>query len=569
MSQDFTKTLVKDDRLMVTDSVSYAVVKGGSSMTASQFQAISNSPSSITFNVQVPSQETIVSRNLQIQNVMTFTVIGTPLPQNPLFVYGESEAFAPFPFNQMVNTQTFSINNTTVSQNTKEILSVLTRIHDKRELSRYNGMCPTLFDSYKYYSDAQGTNNNPLASFSNLADNDLIPRGAFPPSSIVYTRNDTGAVVPDVALLADGLLSFTATIQITTTEPILVSPWAFGSVDGQQGMYGIQNLNAVFNLNPIVNRAWRSCGGYCAILPTVTLTAITSTLLFQFISPHPSDLMPSRNVVPYYELPRYFTTGLNDMAPGTTQRISSQSLQLNQIPDKLYIVVQKTQSAQNITDSDSWLTINSISINWNNQSGILSSATQQDLFRMSVENGVNQNWLEFSGRAGAVGGYTTYTCGSVLCLEFGKDIELQQDYYAPGSLGNFNLQLTLNATNNSSDYLPGRNLQLMVITQNSGVFSLERGVASSYLGILTKSDVLEASRQTPHAYTEALRMVGGKGFFNRIKSTLGKVMPKIWEHVGRPLVQHHKHNLGLGMSGAGGSGSGTSGGMGSLEDRIM
>jgi hypothetical protein len=53
MSQDFQKVLVKDDRLNVTDAVQYAVHKGGQNMTPATFQAISQTPSSVTFNIQV------------------------------------------------------------------------------------------------------------------------------------------------------------------------------------------------------------------------------------------------------------------------------------------------------------------------------------------------------------------------------------------------------------------------------------------------------------------------------------------------------------------------------------
>lgn len=53
MSQDFKKVLVKSDVLNVTDAIGYAVVKGGQNMTPAYFNAISASPSSVTFNIQV------------------------------------------------------------------------------------------------------------------------------------------------------------------------------------------------------------------------------------------------------------------------------------------------------------------------------------------------------------------------------------------------------------------------------------------------------------------------------------------------------------------------------------
>jgi len=607
MSQDFQKVLVKDDRLMVTDSVKYAVIKGGSNMTCSQYQAISATTSNITFNIQVPSQETIISRNALIRTTLNFSVTATPLSNAdavPFLDIGTQDALAPFPLHQMVNSVQWTINNNTVSQNTREILPVLCRIHDKRWLARYNGMTPTMFDTYGSYNDAVGALNNPLGTWQSATslDNDLIPRGCFP-------INITSAnVIPALSTAP-----VTTTFSVTITEPVMISPWVFAG-DESCGMYGIQNLNAVYNLNALASTAFRmaNVNTRFSVAPVVTLASLANTqLLLQYLTPHPSDLMPSRNCLPYYELPRYLTANLGafpapsnmyltnasadvmssgpqlvgaytagQLPTAQSQTIVSTSLQLNQIPDKLYISVQLPPASKNVSSTDSFLAIQGISINWNNSSGLLSSATQQDLWRMSVENGINQSFQEFQGfTAGPINqvqytngsgavvpvGAQTYiqTCGSVLCLEFGKDIELKDDYYAPGSLGNFQLQFNLIVANYSPAVIPIGALQMQTIVQNSGVFSLERGVASSYLGILTKSDVLEASREKPYAYSDAIRMVGGKeSFFKRLLPHLAKLAPHVMGAV--------KEYVGKGQSGGGSSGGRhhRKVGMGSLDDRL-
>jgi len=600
MSQDFKKVLVKDNRLMVTDSVKYAVVKGGSNMTCSRFPAVGSGPftSNINFNIAVPSQETVISRNALIEATMVFNITGATTQTatapsdaqtgvNYLFNYGGVDSFGPFPFHQCVNSTQWTINNNTVSQNTRDILAIICRIHDKRWLSRYNGTTPTMFDSYfnapnyqSGYSTSGGSYlNNPASAFFGMSlDNDLLTRGAFPVSIL-----STGSFISGANYNAGSGASRTVFVQITVTEPVLLSPWTFAG-DDSQGMYGIQNLNAVYNLSNVANTAVRFGGilanrftvGAGVVLPSVTLSQVsTATLLLQFLTPHPSDLMPSRNVMPYYELPRYITPA---PAIGITSSvtISSQSLQLNQIPDKIYISVGKPMGSRLNSDSDAWLVIQGISINWNNSSGLLSSATQQDLYRMSVENGVNLNWLEFSGTAQAspfVGGATALnaglvtvpTCGSVLCLEFGKDIELKDDYYAPGSLGNFQLQFNLRVYNQSGVALNQGDYQILTMIQNSGVFSLERGVASSYLGILTKSDVLEASRTQAHAYSSALRMVGGgetPSFFSRLMGTVGRLAPAGLELLSQG-IKDFQENKGKGYSGGKRHKD-----MGALEDRL-
>lgn len=50
---DFVKVKVIDPRLNVTDRVKYKVEKGGQNVTCAQFNAISQTTSSHTYNVQV------------------------------------------------------------------------------------------------------------------------------------------------------------------------------------------------------------------------------------------------------------------------------------------------------------------------------------------------------------------------------------------------------------------------------------------------------------------------------------------------------------------------------------
>ncbi|MFM7984936.1 MAG: major capsid protein V20 domain-containing protein, partial [Candidatus Fonsibacter sp.] len=110
-----------------------------------------------------------------------------------------------------------------------------------------------------------------------------------------------------------------------------------------------------------------------------------------------------------------------------------------------------------------------------NQAGLLSSMTPEQLLRNSVQGGLaNMSWDEFSGSmtsccgkydgiAAAVqrsgfnrvgpnlaktrgpnpGVQYVPTTGTILVLNFGEVIQLTEEYYAPGSLGTFNLQLTV------------------------------------------------------------------------------------------------------------------------------
>ena len=675
MSADFEKVLIKDPRLDVSDSIKYGVIKGGQNMTASPFNAISASNSQLVFNIQVPSEQTIIDRRVLLQTELNLElnfidpqgwfawapsltatgntaivapVSGTQLGGATGSCYGTLSALAPFPLHQLMTVMNATINNNTVSLNIRDVLPAMIRMLDLEDLVQWNNSAPTYPDPLASYATSYGNLSNPHASYWNTADPRMIHRGCYVPTRVGFRSiAATGNVVPVNGVPAISPAIINERWSWLITEPLLLSPFIFAHLKcNGQGFYGIQNLNFVFNIGD-TSRVFRGFAGSSAQGPnpasysynnpspalgfggsggslpylscrlgnnnvltnnvtptpgtqvvadgviagwsdgTTSLFTLGKTrLLFNFLTPHPSDLMPARNIVPFYELPRYISAGgdvsaaVNQAAlvgagytnpqgaqltPGTGL-LQTNSLQLNQIPDKLIIFVRKLASNQSYGDPDVALPINNISINFNNMSGILASASQVQLFQMTRENGCSSNYLDFTGAAmstrqgviayngqgvppytgvqnnvtavnalyGATGGpgnaattlsQNTYiqqvvaTSGSYLCLEFGKDIQLTEDFYAPGSLGNFNLQVQIGVNNyNGYGYDSSNPCEIVLITMNSGVFVCERGTSSTYTGILTKQDVLEASQQDHYTHDDVNRMVGG-GFFGRILSS--------------------------------------------------
>ena len=651
MSADFSKVLVKDDRLDVVDNIKYAVIKGGQNVTAAQFQAISRSNNQLVFNIQVPSEQTLIDRRVLLQadfsiqvrsTIWKYTTGTTPTARvaSPKGCgYGQFASLAPFPLHQMMTVASATINNNTVSVNIRDVLPAIQRLLEERELSSYNGYTPSFTDPLYSYTDGVGSVNNPLAGQYTSADLDFNGRG-----SIALTNY---TCVPDPA---DATLTL-ETFSFHISEPLMISPFIYSDPKcNGQAFYGIQNMNFVLNIGDL-NRAFRGlygCNGLVdvnAVTPGFDANAIyaspagsmigsagagqslpaivsvspstafdgsmfqTARLLFMFLTPHPSDLMPARNIVPFYELPRYITStpASSLIAPLTSVGVSatntsantclqysttggticmSQTLQLNQIPDKLIVMVRKQLSSQKYGDSDSYLPIRGVSINFNNNSGILASATCEDLYRMSKDNGSTQNWQQWLGVANNISLSGVYsgaadtaikvsgtsalseadfsninfrsvpTVGSLLVLEFGKDIQLVEDFFAPGSLGNFNIQIQLRCDNQmvlpvgsaSAGNIP---IELVMITMNSGVFVCERGTSSTYTGILTRADVLEASDQDAYTRSDVQRMVGG-GFLDMIKSGVRKLAPiakAVAPHVLPHVEKYAKSKLGLGHGG--------------------
>jgi len=134
------------------------------------------------------------------------------------------------------------------------------------------------------------------------------------------------------------------------------------------------------------------------------------------------------------------------------------------------------------------------------------------------------------------------TTGTILVLNFGEVIQLTEEYYAPGSLGTFNLQINVQAQNNQNEDWAANSYELVIMTLNSGVFVNERGTSSTFLSLLTKQDVLDALQQQPYSNFEVRRMVGG-GFLDNIRSAMGWIHSKLpavrgaLEHISHPYAQ--------------------------------
>jgi len=570
MSNDFKKVLVKDDRLMVTDSLNYAVVKGGQSVVSQTQSAISQSTSSISFNLQVPSEQTIVDRKVFVSATIQ---VGWTTTGSPTLVYGQNLALAPFPLHQMCSTIQSTINNNVTSINIRDVLPFLVRSNDCRELQKSMSSSPTMPDSMFYYSDSvgsagmravgvvatspneivlNGNAGNTLGNFlTGSIDTDLLPNGSYAGPNAGTTPIGGGATADQPVVLSyspDGSNWYTQGSQgganasanlwrltFTTTEPVLCQPFLWSDpVSNRQGMYGVQTIQLQYNVanaDRVVRFIEKQYTPGSLNTTPITVTGSASVnsvqsarLFLKYLTPHPSDLLPARNVIPLLTYDRYFANANNPAIPknyGSVVQVPSNTYNLTQIPDKICIFFRKKMTNQRPTDADAVPVIRNISINFNNNAGLLSSATLQDLYYYSVQAGSNQSFQEFCGQAYApnlpiAGTAITPTIGSYLMLDFATIIQLTEDFYAPGSLGNFQLQFTcgLQAGNVTDPVDPGTNafnassLETVLVVMNSGIMVTERGQTSTYTGILTKQDVLDASQQQPFGRMSVKRMVG-------------------------------------------------------------
>ena len=178
---------------------------------------------------------------------------------------------------------------------------------------------------------------------------------------------------------------------------------------------------------------------------------------------------------------------------GESALLTFNNVQLGSIPSKILIYAKKP----NLTtyDSNFFMPITGAAFNFANRSGVLSSATQVDLYNMSVKNGLQMNYYEFSG-SGVSNDFMgdpvlVPTTGGILVVDPAIDLSIASEY-TNMSKGQFNMQFQITVKNQTKEAITPT---MYMICVNSGVFITERGTSRFDIGLLDKEAVLSAKNQ--------------------------------------------------------------------------
>jgi hypothetical protein len=477
----------------------YAILKGGRQVSWQQVTATSNlSTTQIVFNAPPPSAGFIVDRKFLVRVMVQGVFAGTS-GGGPLLQLGTNDGFRQFPLNFCTAVTTITLNNSTFSVNTSEVLpALLTMNGPKQDYDLEYSTAPSMPDSYQNYGDwtTYGSAKNPLALYGE--NSSQIPRGGFPINVISNT-------------------SSAATIQAVITESLYDSPIKFGP-GLESGFIGITNVTVALTMNPL-QRMWSSANTTLSGPPVFTFYQ-SPQMLFTYITPQLVPAVPKQIMYPYYKVEYILTPGPT-LSPGQSASISGTSIQWPSIPKAAIIFAAITQSQRSYLTSDSWAAINSVTINFNNMSSLLASATQQDLYKISVGNGSQLPW----------GAWSQYR-GSVLPIMFGKDIGLDA-IEAPGLGGQYQFQPTVNITN--VNLTQTFQYDLYVVYIQEGICTIAEGNCIPQIGVISPLDIASSVNSPFMDYKEAERMWGGSDFFGSLRSYLGRFVEGVQKAV--PYVE--------------------------------
>lgn len=511
--------LVRDPRTDLTSPRDYAILKAGSFSQFKQWTTTSVSASQITFSCPPPSGSIIVDRKIYLTMPIRLTLTGTSTATGQVLLNADQDAPRAFPISSSIDTLSVSINNQSVSIQMADIIQAMLHYHNDTQLTEKDySMTPSQLDQSQQYSSLFGSVRSPMASYGDSVDQSVMSRGGFP-FTIVSQNTSTGSGQ-----------NLTSVVDFVVSEPLFLSPLFFGKGDSM-GFYNVNTMDFTMTfLSQTGNRMWShdatSVGVALAVnnvawqfngfaSPAFSYAINQPILNITYITPQEEYKIPYDFPLtyPYFEVVRFPTDSNSAIAPAQPPiSLISNNIQLSGIPRKIYVFARSrnTDLYSSPSNTDTFLAITGVTAQFQNYNGLFSSASAHQLYEMSVKNGCNMSWTQWSG--GPVYNpnlSATYgTIGSVLCIMPGPDIGLASDE-APGKLGQYTFQINVNVVNKSSVSITPT---LYVVVVYEGTFVIKSlGQADTKTGVISSSDILGATPLNCHSvsYKDVMDVNGG------------------------------------------------------------
>jgi hypothetical protein len=383
--------------------------------------------------------------------------------------------------------------------------------------------------------------------------------------------------------------------QISVVEPLVISPliWADSAEFTTVGLYGMTNMQFVLNFGALGTCYAASNSGVTGATPASAALAsspwwvddltrptqntgniirssnirtVISDLAFgsssnqygpwtnptmyaAFLTPGPDVTLPLVSTVPYVEFPRYTQTLTGSSFAGT-QTVRTQTISLTSIPDMIMLYVKPATKGPG--QLDQYIPIQNVSVTFDNFSNLCSGFQQFNLYESAVASGLDMDWHQWRGYS--QGGLAsaaritsastavttavtfkqtgvTQLSGGPILLRMGHDITLSPGL-APGCLGNYSFQATVQTSNPYGfyDYLTA--VTITVIAINTGFFETVRGQSAIRKTILNSADVEAATPESGTTKTHLNRMVGRGAYMKGGSHYVGHARA-LHRHIGR------------------------------------
>jgi len=233
--------------------------------------------------------------------------------------------------------------------------------------------------------------------------------------------------------IGDGINPVTAVFEVTTEEALYLSPFDFGlPTVNHRGLIGIQNFFLTVNTIGDLSRVWshdpvngQPISSVSVVIQSADQALSRPRLSNIYITPRILSNIPDINVYSYMYLDNFVSEFANTITPpafplswydAPAKMLQSNSRQLTAVPKYIYIVAKESNSTKTFSSTDTYAFIRSISLDFDNNTNLMASMTPQQLYSMSIKNGCNLSWTQWSKHV-----------GSVICINVAQDMNLRSD----------------------------------------------------------------------------------------------------------------------------------------------
>ena len=502
-------TKVIDPQVNINQEKKYDFLAGVRNVLYRNVDASSASNSNISFSYR-PSSQVLIGRKLYVKYALRITFTGTTSLGGNLLNIGLDDALRSFPLQSNSSSISFKINGENISSNSpNQYLHALERFVSYADTQSQDfAPCPSLPDAYQQYEDAKtvGYARNPLGQWG---ENPFQQnRGA----ASYYTVNSNTPTTADVTCFI--------------TEPLLLPTTCFGKQFGP-GFASVQDLQLLLTLSNGLQRVWSHSANSGATLTSVSVGISTTSspaapfnpiLQLAELTPDPTCAVVEANkpyVYPYSPLFVNVFDAFSNVTAGSTVSTAINSIQYGVVPEKVWVFCKERLSdqeagAKNWTSTDTFARINNLSIIINGKSAVLSEATPEQLYQISVASGSKQTWS----------GFRQYE-GSVFCATLGRDIPLDPET-AVGTVNQFNFQVSNMSITNTS--VATKNYQVVIVAQASGMMAIQDNTCALSTGVMSSAEGVMAPL-TAHGYMALNQSFGGSFWDTLKKAALSVARP--------------------------------------------
>ena len=429
---------VKDPLLSFVPPV-YVMHEPSSLKSFTSFDVTNYSNSQVTTTLNLNSSDFVLDSNILYEQPISVVINGTTDGAN-ILVDG-CAALRANALSQIIATLEMKYQSTGYAWQIGNVISALAHYGNPTNEKYNTGYDLAMLDQSQDYSDLTNSNRNPLALFSSGYDN-VVHRGAYP--WVVTVNTPTQAV-------------FT-----TTLRSLLVCPPLHDQIErGGRSGAGISHLNNIgININFLANAGNRllslAKNRNGDVLNVTNIQVTFNQPNFQFVQIKAHEDVPRCLAFPFSSLEQY---PYNITLPFNTEtQINVSSFSLSRVPRSMYLFCRPSNNAYlsstaGVHIPDCFTQISKLTIQYDGQTLITPSATVSALYKMAMQNGVVDNYQQFTAQpvlksfgAGVSNPQNYNGIGSVLKLHFGSDISLYEGVRV-GGYNNTSISLTATLKN--------------------------------------------------------------------------------------------------------------------------